>query len=56
MCVELYELAKMNPEIQKEQEFASEIKRHLEMVKRENPEVGQLIDDGLALVDQKLVS
>ncbi len=56
LCVELYELAKMNPEIQKEQVFASEIKNHLEMVKQENPEVGQLIDDGLALVDQSLVS
>ncbi len=56
LCIELYELAKMNPQIQKEQVFASEIKNHLEMVKLENPKVGQLIDDGLALVDQNLVS
>lgn len=55
LCVELYELAKMNPQIQKEQVFASEIKNHLEMVKRKNPKIGQLIDDGLSLVDQSLL-
>ncbi|MBT8298199.1 MAG: aromatic amino acid hydroxylase [Maribacter sp.] len=56
LCVELYELAKMNPEIEKEREFALEIKAHLEIVKQENPKIGQLIDDGLSLVDQKMVS
>lgn len=56
LCVELYELAMMNPDIKKEREFASEIKAHLENVKQENPKVGKLIDDGLSLVDQKLVS
>ena len=56
LCVELYELAKMNPGIQKEQVFAAGIKNHLEMIKQENSKVGHLIDDGLALVDQKLVS
>jgi phenylalanine-4-hydroxylase len=55
LCVELYELAKMNPDIKKEQEFASELKAHLERVKQENPKVGHLIDDGLGLVNQKLV-
>ena len=55
LSVELYELAKMNPDIPKEQEFASELRAHLERVKQENPKVGHLIDDGLALVDQKLV-
>ena len=56
LCVELYELAQMNPNIQKEQEFASEIKAHLEIVKQENPKVGHLIDDGLTLAEQKLVN
>ncbi|MBT8306123.1 MAG: aromatic amino acid hydroxylase [Maribacter sp.] len=55
LCVELYELAKMNPDIKKEQEFASELKAHLERVKQGNPKVGHLIDDGLALVNQELV-
>lgn len=56
LCVELYELAKMNPEIQKEQVFASEIKTHLEMVKQENPKIGHLIDDGLLLINAQLIS
>ena len=56
LCIELYELAKMNPEIEKEQEFASEIKAHLDMVKRDNPKVGHLIDDGIELVDKSLVA
>jgi phenylalanine-4-hydroxylase len=56
LCVELYELAKMNPEVQKEQVFALAIKTHLEMVKQDNPELGHLIDDGLAIVHQKLVT
>ncbi len=56
LCVELYELAKMNPEIQKEQEFASEIKAYLETVKQKNPKVGRLIDDGIELVDKSLVA
>ena len=56
LCAELYELAKMNPEIKKEQVFAAEIKNHLEMVKQENPKVGHLIDDGIDLVDKSLVA
>jgi phenylalanine-4-hydroxylase len=56
LCVELYELAKMNPEIQKEQVFAAEIKNHLEMVKQGNPKVGHLIDDGLLLINAQLIS
>ena len=55
LSVELYELAKMNPEKPKEQLFAAEIKSHLETVKQNNPNVGHLIDDGLALVDKSLV-
>ena len=47
LSVELYELAKSNGDI----DFAKEIALYLENVKRNNPKVGQLIDDGLQLVD-----
>ena len=50
--VELYELAKNNGD----HEFAAEIGEHLETVKRNNPKVGQLIDDGLQLVNASLVT
>ena len=49
--VELYELAKTNGDF----DFAEEIAAHLEVVKRKNPNVGHLIDDGLALVEGSLV-
>ncbi len=49
--VELYELAKTNGD----SDFAEEIAAHLEVVKRKNPNVGHLIDDGLALVEGSLV-
>lgn len=52
LSVELYELAKNNEDI----DFAEEISAHLETVKQNNPKVGQLIDDGLALVNESLVS
>ncbi|MEJ1224095.1 aromatic amino acid hydroxylase [Sediminicola sp. 1XM1-17] len=51
LSVELYELAVSNGD----EEFAAEIANHLEKVKQENPKLGHLIDDGLALVDQSLV-
>ncbi|MEH6682251.1 MAG: aromatic amino acid hydroxylase [Sediminicola sp.] len=51
LSVELYELAKKTDD----EVFAKEIKAHLDTVKRERPQVGHLIDDGLALVDQSLV-
>lgn len=44
--LELYELAHNGGD----QEFASDILEHLESVKRNRPEVGHLIDDGLALI------
>ena len=55
LCVELYELAMKGYQNQKEQDFASEIKAHLEVVKENNPEVGHLIDDGLKLASRSLV-
>ncbi|MDC6351283.1 aromatic amino acid hydroxylase [Zeaxanthinibacter sp. PT1] len=51
LSVELYELAVES----NNQEFAEEIAAHLNKVKEENPNLGHLIDDGLALVDQSLV-
>ena len=55
LCVELYELALMDAQNQKEQDFASQIKAHLEIVKENNPKVGHLIDDGLCLASTNLV-
>ncbi len=52
LSVELYELAKKSDD----QDFQAEILAHLEQVKRNNPKVGHLIDDGIALVDAPLVS
>jgi phenylalanine-4-hydroxylase len=51
LSVELYELAKTNGD----SDFAEEIAAHLEEVKKDRPEVGHLIDDGLALVEGGLV-
>ena len=45
LSVELYELAKGR----KDASFAAEILEHLEEVKRRRPEIGHLIDDGVAL-------
>ena len=50
--VELYESARHHGE----KDFAKDIATHLQEVKMNNPKVGHLIDDGLALVDGKLVS
>ncbi|GLU43738.1 aromatic amino acid hydroxylase [Allomuricauda sp. NBRC 101325] len=50
--VELYELAKQG----NDQEFQQDILEHLENIKQNNPKVGHLIDDGIALVDASLVS
>jgi len=47
LSVELYELARAGGDAA----FASEILEHLEKVKLERPEVGHLIDDGIALVE-----
>lgn len=49
--VELYELAKNG----QRDALAQEIKNHLQEVKKSRPEVGHLIDDGLAVVDEALV-
>jgi phenylalanine-4-hydroxylase len=46
LAVELYELAYLG----KNENFAKEIASHLEKVKQQRPEVGNLIDGGLALV------
>lgn len=45
--VEIYELAMEN----NDQDFAKEIKSHLHGIKLDNPKVGQLIDDGISLVE-----
>ncbi|MFK5973710.1 MAG: aromatic amino acid hydroxylase [Flavobacteriaceae bacterium] len=47
LSVELYELAKTNGD----QDFVKEILKYLEIVKQDNPRVGHLIEDGLALVN-----
>lgn len=52
LSIELYELAKNNGDT----EFAQEIAAYLETVKLNNPKVGQLIDDGLQLVDSSFVA
>ncbi|VAW10464.1 Phenylalanine-4-hydroxylase / N-terminal regulatory domain [hydrothermal vent metagenome] len=52
LSVELYELAKTNENT----DFAENISEHLEAVKQRRPNVGHLIDDGLALVDSELIS
>ncbi len=54
--VELYGLAKMNPENQGEKEFAREILMHLETIKKNNPKEGHLIDNGINLVNTTLIS
>ncbi|MDV7138269.1 aromatic amino acid hydroxylase [Maribacter sp. TH_r10] len=48
LSVELYELAKSNNDFI----FAEDIRDHLENVKLDNPTVGHLIDDGVALVNE----
>jgi phenylalanine-4-hydroxylase len=52
LSVELYELAKNNGD----GSFAKELKSHLEALKRQKPQLGHLIDDGLELVDKSLVA
>lgn len=52
LSVELYELAIAGGD----KNFAREILNHLEGVKQERPQVGQLIDDGIALVDSHQVT
>ncbi|MEY8020908.1 aromatic amino acid hydroxylase [Muriicola sp. SD30] len=47
LSVELYELAKNN----NDQAFAREILDHLHEVKKEHPDLGHLIDDGISLVN-----
>ncbi|MBT8184062.1 MAG: aromatic amino acid hydroxylase [Eudoraea sp.] len=47
LSVELYELAKNNGD----KDFYEAILTHLEEVKQRNPQVGHLIDDGIALVN-----
>ncbi|WP_088339535.1 aromatic amino acid hydroxylase [Robiginitalea sediminis] len=52
LAVELYELAKG----EKDRDFAAEILEHLEQVKQNRPEVGHLIDDGIALARGETVT
>ncbi|WP_335966528.1 aromatic amino acid hydroxylase [Galbibacter sp. PAP.153] len=52
LSVELYELAKTNGD----SDFAEEIIAHLETVKQHKPKVGHLIDDGISLINEALVS
>lgn len=47
LSVELYELAKNNDD----EAFAREILDHLQEVKKEHPDLGHLIDDGISLAD-----
>lgn len=49
---ELYELAKLG----NDQALQQDILEHLENIKRENPKVGHLIDNGIQLVESSLVS
>ncbi len=51
LSVELYELAVGNQDM----EFAQEIKEHLNAIKLENPKLGHLIDDGVALTDKQFI-
>lgn len=51
LSVELYELAMGNHD----QDFAKEIKQYLESMKLENPKLGHLIDDGIALTDAQFI-
>ena len=51
LSVELYELAKTS----NEQEFISSLVSHLNLVKQSNPQLGPLIDDGMALIDERAV-
>jgi phenylalanine-4-hydroxylase len=52
LSVELFELAQNG----RDREFAAEIEAHLENIKKLNPGLGHLIDDGLALANKALVS
>jgi len=52
LSVEIYELAKKG----NDEDFATEILQHLESVKQERPEVGHLIDGGVTLVNENLVT
>jgi phenylalanine-4-hydroxylase len=52
LSVEIFELARAD----QNQAFAREILQHLEQVKRQRPEVGHLIDDGIGLVNAQKVS
>lgn len=51
LSVELYELAFIG----NEQTLCENILKHLEKVKQQRPEVGHLIDDGIAIVEQKVI-
>jgi phenylalanine-4-hydroxylase len=51
LSVEIYELARAD----QNDAFASEILAHLQQVKLQRPEVGHLIDGGIALVDSEMV-
>jgi len=51
LSVEIYELA-----LENDQKLASEVKARLEEIKLNRPEVGHLIDDGIEMTEQKMVT
>jgi phenylalanine-4-hydroxylase len=49
--VEIYELV-----IDRDPKFAAEIKNYLEQIKKQRPEIAHLIDNGIELIESKLVT
>ena len=52
LSIELYELAKNN----NDKEFAQQISHHLETVKLDSPHLGHLIDDGINMINDAMIS
>lgn len=50
LTVEIYELAKLG----NESDLGNRCFKHLESIKQDRPEVGRLIDDGLAIINQSI--
>ena len=50
LTVEIYELAKLG----NESDLGNRCFKHLESIKQDRPEVGRLIDDGLAIINQNI--
>ncbi|MFX0558458.1 aromatic amino acid hydroxylase [Maribacter sp. CXY002] len=51
LSIELYELAVNNGD----DTFAKSIKKHMENIKQDQPELGHLIDDGISLTDKQFI-